>query len=477
MEDIRPAPPGMMTSVPRLMVSAPMKSSGKTTVSLGLLRYFSSQGRHIISFKKGPDYIDPMWHRLASGASSANLDPYLMGEKLCRKLFIERCIRENAALSLVEGNHGLHDGMAFDGSDSSAGLASQLDLPVLLVLDGRNANRGIASQVLGAQAMPPGVRIGGVILNKVKRVCQAEKHRRAIEEYCGVPVLGILPEDTAVALPERHLGLTTVHEQQDALSIIDNAARSIEAHCDVGAIERLFESASQMEIPHMEYSAARPPSGVRIGVFRDAAFCFYYPENIEALRECGAELVFIDAVGGDGLPDVHGVYLGGGFPESFFGELSANTALMRALQQRVEEGMPVYAECGGLIYLSRSAEYNGRRYPLAGILPLDISFHERPVGHGYMELRSTLSTPWFSKGEHVRAHEFHYASAEAADTGMSCLFEVQRGHGITGVRDGMVYRNVFASFAHLHVSVTPGWAERFVGLGAAYRAGETVLAE
>ncbi|ASQ91525.1 cobyrinic acid a,c-diamide synthase [Prosthecochloris sp. GSB1] len=451
------------------MISAASKSSGKTTVSLGLLRHFSSLGERMTSFKKGPDYIDPMWHRRAGSCECRNLDAWMMGKDACRRSFVFSAL-DSGGIALVEGNHGLHDGLAVDGSDSSAGMAELLDLPVLLVVDSRRMNRGVAAQVLGMQLMPPKVRIAGVILNHVASSRQESKQRHAIETYCGVPVLGALPAEEGLRMPERHLGLVTVDEALDAEGFIGRAAEMVSRHCDTQTIRRLFDEASPLDIPFQEELFSAPVAqGVNIGVFRDAAFCFYYPENIEALRARGAEPVFIDTFRSRSLPDIDGLYLGGGFPESFFPELSSRTALHGAVREKVEGGMPVWAECGGLVYLSRSAVRDGKRWPMAGVLPLDVEYGRRPVGCGYVELESIGDSPWFAAGEKVRAHEFHYSGPAPGKVPPELQFSVAKGYGFDGKADGIVYRNLFASYAHLHATSTPGWAERFVALAQAYR--------
>jgi cobyrinic acid a,c-diamide synthase len=456
------------------MISAPWKSSGKTTVSLGILRHFAARGEVVAGFKKGPDFIDPMWHRQASGRECYNLDAWMNGPEGCRESFVRHCLRSGASLALIEGNHGLHDGMDIGGADSSAGMAELLSAPVLLVVDSRRTNRGVAAQVLGMQAMPPKVRIAGVVLNHVASPRQEAKQRAAIETFCSLPVLGAIPDDAALALPERHMGLTTVEEADDAEAFIEAAAGHVSRHCDMEAIRALADLAPAMEVAP---AAPGPPdAGVkaRIGVFRDAAFCFYYPDNFEALRANGAELVFIDTFTSSSLPDVDGLYLGGGFPESFFGQLSANAGLMREVRERIDAGMPAWAECGGLIYLCRSAGRDGTRWPLAGVLPFDISYRQRPAGCGYMSLSSRTGSAWFDEGVLVRAHEFHYSSPSSAVEGVSYQFDVLRGFGVTGREDGVLYRNLFASYAHLHASGNPGWAGRFVALSAAFRNGKAL---
>jgi cobyrinic acid a,c-diamide synthase len=455
--------------IPRLMVSAPWKSSGKTLVSLGIISYFAGQGQEIRSFKKGPDYIDPMWHRLASGRECHNLDPYLMGNWGCLESFIENSKPAKGLLSLVEGNHGLHDGLDLDGADSSAGLAGLLQMPVLLVIDSRKVNRGIAAIVKGMQAMQPRAEIAGVILNRVRNPRQGEKQKTAIERFCDVPVLGMLPQDDELLIPERHLGLTTVEEMAGAAKFIKAAGEKVSKHCDMKRIFDVFHTAPPLKVRKRDSKKPHMDVRVKIGVFRDAAFCFYYPDNLKALREHGAELIFVDSFRDAGLPEIDGLYIGGGFPESFFRELSSNRMLLSDVRERAESGMPVYAECGGLIYLCRTASWEGKTYDMAGCLPFDIGFQRSPVGHGYVDLVSSSESGWFHKGEKVRAHEFHYSKPLAPDVSCSYHFDVVRGSGITGKRDGATHRNVLASFAHLHAVGNPGWAPSFVALAEEYK--------
>ncbi len=457
-----------VVNVPRLMISASHKSSGKTLVSLGVMRNLVHQGIGVNSFKKGPDYIDPMWHRLVTGRECRNLDPFLMGSKGCVESFIRHS--DENSYSLIEGNHGFHDGMDIDGSDSSAGLAHLLQTPVLLVVDSRKMNRGAAAIVKGMQAMPPETDIAGVILNQVQGARQEEKQKNAIERFCNIPVLGAVPRDKNLVITERQLGLTTVGETSDAEEVIAMAGESIAENCDLSAIRALFCGASPLEkVEAASENVGKTSASVTIGVFRDPSFCFYYPENLEALQDNGAELVFINALNNTALPYVDGLYLGGGFPESFLEELSSNTGLLKEVKDAVQSGIPLYAECGGLIYLCKNALYNGKTYRLAGVLPFEIGFQQKPVGHGYVDLKSSFASSWFDKNEKIKTHEFHYSKPIGLADDVVYQFDVIRGYGITGRRDGFVKGNLFASFAHMHATGNPGWAKKFVALALEYQ--------
>ena len=459
--------------ISRLMVSSPKKSSGKTIISLGILKNFLDQGKNIQSFKKGPDYIDPMWLSLASGKECYNLDSYLMGNQGCLYSFEKHALEKGNVL--IEGNHGLHDGMSLDGSDSSAGLANLLDSPVLLVLDSMGMNRGAAALVTGMQKMTPEPNIVGVILNNVRSKRQEDKQKLAIESLCGVPVVGSIPRDEKVTIPERNLGLTTVKEMENAEKVIKNAGDLVNRFCDMDSIESLFqEKMNSIEIEKFEKISEKDLT-INIGVFSDPAFCFYYPENIEALRNHGANIYFINSLNDNTLPDLDGIYIGGGFPESFFDEISSNFRLLNEINERAQSGLPVYAECGGLIYLSKSAHYKGKKYKLAGVLPFEIGYQRSPVGYGYVNLKSSRQSKWFGDGVSFNAHEFHYSkplnekNQKYSNNIEGFQFDVVRGYGINGKKDGIIIKNVFASFSHMHSLANPEWAKRFVEISSEYR--------
>ncbi len=462
--------------LPRLMISSPQKSSGKTMVSVGIISHFVSQGIAVQSFKKGPDFIDPMWLSLASGRECYNLDPYLMGIEACCDSFLKNSSKDHNCLSLLEGNHGLHDGMDLDGSDSSAGVAVMLKTPVLLVVDSRHSNRGIAAMVMGMQAMPPRVTIAGVILNQVRSLRQMEKQKSAIEKFCNVPVLGAIPVDKELVIAERHLGLTTVGETENAEQFIQRAGERVAQYCDMKRIRSLFYEAPALRTKIIDKSETTTDVKVKIGVFKDAAFCFYYPENLSALGNNGADLVFIDSLQESSLPEIDGLYLGGGFPESFLDVLSTNIGLLKDVHEKIESGMPAYAECGGLIYLCRSASYGDKTYSLAGLLPFDIVFQRNPAGHGYLDLQSGTDSGWFKKGVQVKAHEFHYSKPLAESSECAYQFDVIRGNGITGKHDGVLYRNLFASYGHIHAIGNPEWAKNFVCFAYDIKAKRSVAA-
>ena len=441
-----------------LLVSAAHKSSGKTTVSLGLCAALAAQGRVVQPFKKGPDYIDPMWLALAAGRPCFNLDSWLMDDAALNALFAQQ--RAGADLVLVEGNKGLYDGLALDGSNSNAALAARLNLPVLLVIDSRGMTRGIAPLILGYQAFDRNIRIAGVILNRVGGSRHEAKLRAVIEHYTDVPVLGAVAEDPQLAMTERHLGLMPTAEVSDARQRVQAIGRIVAGQVDLHRVGALAATTGPVWP-----GAARPESratDLRIGVARDRAFGFYYADDLAALRDAGAELVFFDTLRDTRLPTLDGLFIGGGFPETCLQELQANVALRVALRQAIESGLPTYAECGGLMYLSRSISWQGQRAEMVGVIPGDAVMHPRPVGRGYVQLQATADAPWCAEGEVLRGHEFHHSSLHNLDPGVRFAYRVQRGHGVDGLHDGVRVHALLASYAHLRSVAGTNWAPRFV---------------
>jgi cobyrinic acid a,c-diamide synthase len=445
----------------RLLVSAPHRSSGKTTVALGLCAALTAQGTRVQPFKKGPDYIDPMWLARASGRACFNLDPHLMDDGALQRTFREALA--GADMALVEGNMGLHDGTALDGSDSNAALARRLQAPVVLVVDARGMTRGIAPLLLGYQAFERDVRIAGVIFNRVGGARHVSKLRAAVEYYTDIPVLGAIAQDERLALDERHLGLVTCPELGDVHARVQEIGRIVGEQVDLDAVRRVAASASPGFEP-LALVRERAAPTVRIAIARDRAFSFYYADDLRALEDAGAHLVFFDTLRDARLPRADALLIGGGFPETCMGELEANASMRASVREAIEQGMPAYAECGGLMYLSRSIEWKGRVARMAGAIPGDAVMRARPVGRGYVELAQTADMPWpgASAGTPVQGHEFHHSSLENLPVGMRFAWRVTRGHGIDGRNDGLCVHNLVASYAHLRTSAGADWAPRFV---------------
>ena len=445
----------------RFLVSATHKSSGKTTVALGLCAALTAQGSIVQPFKKGPDYIDPMWLARAAGRPCLNLDAYLMDDAALEACFFAGA--QGADIALVEGNKGLYDGLALDDSNSNAALATRLGLPVLLVIDARGMTRGIAPLILGHQAFDRGIRIGGVILNRLGGSRHEAKLRAVIEHYTDVPVLGALHEDARLAMVERHLGLVPCAELEDAQARVRSIGEIVAAQVDLQRVRELAASAAPLarRVPATAAAAPRTPD-LRIGIARDRAFGFYYPDDLAALEAAGAELVPIDTLADRTLPPIDGLIIGGGFPETCLAELEANAPLRGAFRRAIEAGLPTYAECGGLMYLARSITWRGRTARMVGAIPGDAVMHERPVGRGYVHLEPTGAMAWASAVPGgLRGHEFHHSSLENLDPSVGFAYRVERGHGVDGRRDGILVHRLLASYAHLRSAGTQ-WAPRFV---------------
>ncbi|MEE8484854.1 MAG: cobyrinate a,c-diamide synthase [Nitrospinota bacterium] len=452
---------------PRVVISAAHKSSGKTVTSIGLLASIAETGVKVQPFKKGPDYIDPMWLAAAANAQCHNLDYFMMGWENVEAVFKRNAAK--AELSVIEGNKGLFDSIETDGSGSTANLARKLKAPVILVVDASRITRGIAPLLLGYKTFEPDTGIAGVILNKVNSARHESKLKAAIEKYSDIPLLGCIRKTADMEIMERHLGLIPVKEDARLLPVIENIRRHVSYSLDVEKVIEIARNAPKLSA----YNAtAKNVSGrpVNIGVMMDRAFTFYYPENLEALQNEGARIVPVNSINDSRLPDgLDALYIGGGFPETLMEELERNEAMRMDVRLAVENGMPVYAECGGLMYLGKSISWNsktngntnGKTRRMAGALDFDIIVRKKPKGHGYMELENTGKSPFVKGSGKIRAHEFHYGEVVGLNHS-DFAYNVLRGNGIDGKHDGIVYKNTLASFAHLHHLGCRNWAKSFV---------------
>ena len=446
---------------PRLLISAAHKSSGKTTVTVGLAAALTAKGLAVQPFKKGPDYIDPLWLSAATGRLCRNLDFHTQPPKLIRSSF--EYFSRGADISLIEGNKGLYDGVDLEGANSSASLAQWLEAPVVLVVDTTGMTRGIAPLLLGYQAFDPAVSIAGVILNKVGGPRHEKKLREVVAHYTSIPVLGAVHRAAQMEIMERHLGLVPANEAEAAQAAIAGLAECVSTQVDLDALVALAGRTSPSEIYPDPVPAG--PADLKIGIVRDAAFGFYYPDDLDSLRAAGAELVFLNAMTDAELPaDLDGLFIGGGFPETHADRLEANTGFRQDLRDKARNGLPIYAECGGLMYLSRAIVWQGRRHEMVGVVPGDAVMHKRPQGRGYVRLRETAAFPWprLEDGPGVvPAHEFHHSRIENLEGEPTFAYEVVRGAGIGQHRDGLVVGNALANYAHMR-SVGPSpWAPRF----------------
>ncbi len=449
-----------------IFISAAHKSSGKTTISIGLSAAINNMGYQVQTFKKGPDYIDPMWLSRASARNCYNLDFYTMRESEIVQTFNQHM--SGADIGIIEGNKGLYDGLDLDGSNSNAALATLLDAPVILVMDSRGMTRGIAPLVLGYQNFDDNINIQGVILNQVGGSRHEEKLRAILEHYTDVTVLGAVHKNSVLNIDERHLGLIPSNEEHLADKRIQLIADNIKAQVNLEEIITLGKKSGIT--PGKDTSSIssginkQAASPVRVGIFQDEAFGFYYPDDLEALQQSGAELITINSLTDQNLPEVDGLFIGGGFPETQMQPLYNNASLRNSVKVAIENGLPAYAECGGMMYLARSITWNNTRFDMVGVIQGDIIMHSRPQGRGYIKLQETEHHPWASTVNNsvVFAHEFHYSELVNLDHQYTYAYKVLRGTGIDGENDGLSYRNLLANYAHLRNTQDNQWAFRFV---------------
>ena len=478
-------------SIPRIVVAGLSGGSGKTTLSLGLVRAFRKRGLSALSFKKGPDYIDAAWLGAASGAPCYNLDPFLIGRQNILPSFISRSQMAGCDVALIEGNRGIFDGMDLRGSQSTATLAGMLKSPVILIMDASKMTRTAAAIVLGIKNFDPGLELAGVVLNRVAGARHEVMLRGAIESYTGVPVLGALPKlkEAGRVISERHMGLLAHKEHPEAEAALERACELIERSVDVEGVLAAARKARRLRMPdgraltEGQGRLKKRGSGAVIGVIQDKAFQFYYPENLEVLERSGAKIKIISPLSEEGgqtwkkvFSGIHALYIGGGFPETNVLALSENRGFIRALKARVEAGLPVYAECGGLMYLSENIQMEDARHPMAGIFPFVMTLEKRPVAHGYSIASVQAKNPFYPLGTVLKGHEFHYSRPERIKkrvkrgmSGVKLVLKMERGAGIEDGMDGLVYKNVFATYTHTHALGTPEWVQGMIRAAQKFR--------
>ena len=439
-------------NIPRLLISSHKGGAGKTIFTIGLTYYLKSLGLKISTFKKGPDYIDAGWHSSITGAPCRNLDLFMLSEE--QNLFTFYLgIKDGAELAIIEGNRGLYDGVDWRGSCSSAQLARLLKTPIIFVLDCTKATRSMAALLKGFADFEKDLNIAGVILNNIARPRHEDTIRASIENSVGIKVLGSIPK--LKHLPnERHLGLITSHEFN--FKFLPILKETFEKCVDLEGVLEIAKKAEPVSLPSLylnkEKNLKDIYNGVKIAIFYDRAFQFYYPENLEILQYLGAELVFVNALQDRTLPKVDGIYLGGGFPEVYAEALAENESLRKDVFEAGEEGIPIFAECGGLMYLGKEIMWKEKTYPMVGLLPIRFVVEPRPQGHGYVVARCVRANPYFPEGVIVKGHEFHYSRPEILNykPGMEFVFELEKGTGFGGGKDGLQYKKIFASYLHIH---------------------------
>jgi len=453
---------------PRLMIAGTGGDSGKTFVALGLASHWRREGLTVQPFKKGPDYIDPAWLTLAAGRPTRNLDTWMMGRYRVVQAFVKHSIADG--VNLIEANRGLYDGEDKDGSHSSAVLAKLLATPVVLVLPVAKMTRTAAALVLGLKTLDPEVNIAGIVLNQVAGSRHQGVVRRAVEDATGISVIGAVLRLRRDPLPGRHLGLVTPAEHEYAGSAVQAAEKIVADSVDTKKLLEIAHSTEPLptQTPEARINTKFDGRGVRIAYFTGSAFTFYYPDNLEALEQAGAKLVPVNPLEAAELPECDALYIGGGFPETHAAMLSENEGFRRSVANAADTHLPIWAECGGLMFLSRGIIWRGKSYPMAGVLAVDVKVNDRPQGHGYEEVVVNSGNAFLNKGAKFRGHEFHYSQIEPAEN-LKTAFHVNRGVGVGQGRDGIVYRNVVASYLHLHAIASPEWVEGMITAALSYK--------
>jgi cobyrinic acid a,c-diamide synthase len=433
---------------------------GKTTIATGIMGALTRRGYRVQPFKAGPDYIDPSYHELACGAPSRNLDTWLLPHRAVVELFQRASAR--GQISVVEGVMGVFDGhSSLSEEGSTAQLAKLLNAPVILVADASKVARSVAAEVLGYQQFDSDLHIAGVILNGVGGPRHLEFCQPQIEATTGLPVLGYLPRREEFVQPERHLGLIPTVEGTVVQDWYNALIAQVEETIDLDRIIQLASTASPPQVQSQVYPAQPQPRRAVIAIARDKAFSFYYQDSLDLLEAWGAELVSFSPLEDNSLPEgAGGIYIGGGFPEMFARELSENTPMQQSLREAVRRGVPVYAECGGLMYLGQSlSDLEGTHYPMVGVIPVVSSMIGRHLTLGYREVESCTDSPLLRRGQRVRGHEFHWSVLEQPpDPGQSVYRVTDQNNRPEGFQVG----SVWASYIHIHLGSEPSLAPRFV---------------
>lgn len=453
----------MATTRPRLVLGGTSSGAGKTTVTVGLMAALAKRGMAVQGFKVGPDYIDPTFHTAATGRVSRNLDTWMMKPAAMQEIFWRAS--DGADISLIEGVMGFYDGKdPKSNRGSTAEIGMLLDAPVMLVVDIKAMARSAAAIVKGFQLLEPAVNIVGVIANRAGSANHFQLVKTAIEQECGVPVIGYLPHDPAMTAPERHLGLVPAVERGEMQPWLDLLAEKVAATVDLDQLLALTEKHASFDKPEpllfkQRDMAEQEP--VTIAVARDSAFHFYYQENFELLESYGAKLRFFSPLAGELPPaDADGLYIGGGFPEEFAARLEAATEVRQVLKALIEGGLPTFAECGGFMFLCEAIhDRAGNRYEMLGIVQNEVRMQAKLAALGYREAVALADNILLQAGQTARGHEFHY-SALAHEQQADHAYEVS---GLRGrKKEGFAAGNLLAGYTHLHFASNPGMVERWL---------------
>jgi len=442
----------------RLVLAGTGSAVGKTTISTGIMQALSQEWK-VQPFKVGPDYIDPTYHTMATGNISRNLDSFFMSNGQIREAF-ERGIKvSNSEIGIIEGVRGLYEGISpIEDVGNTASVAKALKAPVVLILNARSLVKSAAAIVIGFKTLDPTISIDGVILNQVKNRKHLLKAKEAVEKLSDTPVIGGIPRDDTISVEQRHLGLVPAVERENILQYIQNWGRVMEENLDLDILLSIMKAAKKLPKGREPVWKKEKSQKVKLGVAKDEVFSFYYQDNLEALEANHAELIYFSPLNDAQVPDVDAVYIGGGYPEIFARELEANQLMRKSLKKFHQDCFPIYAECGGLMYLTRSIN----RHEMCNVFPYHSHMTKKPQALSYVIACARNDNIIVKKGEEFKGHEFHYSKLELEGAKPKFAFKILRGRGITGSMDGLLSDNTLAGYVHTHVAACPNFASGIV---------------
>lgn len=446
----------------RVVLAGTGSAVGKTTISTGIMKALSREQK-VQPFKVGPDYIDPTYHTLATGNVSRNLDSFFMNDGQIREAFERGLGISNSRMGVIEGVRGLYEGISPTGDvGNTASIAKALNAPVILILNSRSLVKSAAAIVIGFKTLDPTIKIEGVILNLVKNRKHYLKTKEAVEKLADTPVIGGIPRDDAISVEQRHLGLVPAVERENIKRNIEDWGRVMEENIDLDALITIMKGAGSLPEGREPLFQAKNTRKVKMGIARDEVFTFYYQDNLEALEANQAELVYFSPLHDEELPDVDGIYIGGGYPEVFARELEANHSMRSSVKKFHQEERPIYAECGGLMYLTRSIN----QHSMCGVFGYNSSMTKKPQALSYVIARASRDNIIIPEGETFHGHEFHYSKLELEGQQPEFAFDILRGRGVVDSRDGLMSKNTLASYVHTHVAACSTFASRLVRAAA-----------
>lgn len=446
----------------RLVLAGTGSAVGKTTITTGIMNALSKDYK-VQPFKVGPDYIDPTYHTMATGNPSRNLDSFFMSSSQIIEAFQRGMRVSRSQIGIIEGVRGLYEGISpINDVGNTASIAKALESPIILILNARSLVKSAAAIVIGFKSLDPSLKIEGVILNQVKNKKHYLKAKESVEKLAKTEVIGGIPRDESIKVQQRHLGLVPAVERETILNSIKKWGQVIEENLDLDLLIEIMASSTKLN------EKIRPPwsknnnKRVKIGIAMDEVFSFYYQDNIDSLKDNKAKIVFLSPLKDEEIPDLDGIYMGGGYPEIFAPQLSANTSFIKSIKRFHEDGRPIYAECGGLMYLCNSI----CGYEMCDIFPYTTEMTKKVQGLSYVIAKAVKDNIIVNKGTIFRGHEFHYSKIDIKGKAPVFAFDILRGRGIEDQHDGLMEKNTLASYLHTHVAACPSFPTNFTSIAA-----------